>query len=258
MVLGKGRLVLIPLIGAFIPLLGALVDAQEAPVCGTCDRSECPEVGKCVGGTVPDICGCCMVCARGLGQRCDGEEAETKEYGTCGEYLSCSPRTDIGELDEGTCTCEEKGAVCGSDGVTYDTLCHLLEKTADDDTLTVVAREPCKSVPVIKSRPKDAIRPLGSIMVLDCEAVGFPVPELFWELNMADGSSFRLPSDNPGFAIQIRGGPEKHMVTAWAQIMNINVRTVGTYTCVAKNSEGEDRAAAKISLRDQDDSQNEI
>ncbi|XP_068221969.1 insulin-like growth factor-binding protein-related protein 1 [Palaemon carinicauda] len=239
---------------------GIFASAEGGPECEPCHRAECPDVGKCIGGTVMDVCGCCVVCARGLGQRCDMDSDETKEYGKCGEYLTCTKRTDIGDVEEGTCECEQTGAVCGSDGVTYDTLCHLLEKTAENEELTAVSREPCKAAPVIKSRPKDAVRPLGSIMVLDCEAIGFPVPDLFWELNMADGSSYKLPSDNPGFAIQIRGGPEKHMVTTWAQIMRINEETVGTYTCVAKNSEGEDRAAAKISLRDQDKpaSENEI
>ena len=45
---------------------------------------------------MPDLCGCCLVCARGLGQRCDPEGVSTKHYGTCGEFLTCQKRTDVG------------------------------------------------------------------------------------------------------------------------------------------------------------------
>lgn len=198
------------------------------------------------------------MCSRGLGQRCDLDSNVSGTYGTCGDYLVCRPRTDIGASQEATCACDSEGAVCGSDGVTYETLCHLLEKTAQNPQLSVVSRESCKTVPLIKSRPKDAIRPPGSIMVLDCEAAGFPVPDLTWELNRDDGSSFKLPSDDSGFAVQIRGGPEKHMVTGWVQIMRITKETVGTYTCVATNAQGEARASAKITLRGSGESENSM
>ena len=41
-----------------------------------------------------DVCGCCEVCARRLSQLCDLPDEPVK-YGSCGEYLSCKPRTDI-------------------------------------------------------------------------------------------------------------------------------------------------------------------
>ncbi|KAK7081027.1 Kazal-type serine protease inhibitor domain [Halocaridina rubra] len=238
------------------------VSAQDGDlVCGQCDRSSCPEPGACPGGRVLDLCGCCLMCARGLGQRCDMNPNIKKEYGPCGEYLQCALRTDIGNNKEATCKCETEGEVCGSDGLTYETLCHLLEKTSTNPSLSIVSRETCQSVPVIKSPPKDAVRPYGSIMVLDCEAAGFPVPEISFELNRPDGSSFKLPSDNSGFAVQVRGGPERHMVTGWVQIMRINDETIGTYTCVATNSKGEARASAKITLQgsgENEASENEI
>ncbi|XP_042887768.1 insulin-like growth factor-binding protein-related protein 1 [Penaeus japonicus] len=153
------------------------------------------------------------------------------------------------DTNEAVCVCDSLGEVCGSDDVTYDSLCHLLEKTADNPELYVVVRGPCKAVPVIMSAPEDAERPEGSILVLDCEVKGYPVPDVTWELNLDDGSSFKLPGDMSSVAVQVRGGPEKFMATGWVQIMRINKDTVGTYTCVATNSEGEARASAKVEIR---------
>ncbi|ROT76300.1 insulin-like binding protein [Penaeus vannamei] len=105
------------------------------------------------------------------------------------------------------------------------------------------------TAPVIVSAPEDAERPEGSILVLDCEVKGYPVPDVTWELNLEDGSSFKLPGDMSSLAVQVRGGPEKFMATGWVQIMRIKKDTVGTYSCVATNSEGEARAAAKVQIR---------
>lgn len=236
------------LLGLTTALLLALVAGQEGQQeqCGECDRSTCEEIGSCPGGIVMDVCGCCQVCARGLGQRCD--LTGTNMYGACGEYLECKARTDIGATTEATCLCEEEGSVCGSDGVTYESLCHLLQQTAETPELFVSVRGPCQGVPKIKSAPEDKVRPEGSILVLDCEAVGYPVPEISWELHRPDGSSLKLPSDDSSFAVQVRGGPEKHMVTGWVQIMRITRKSVGIYTCVATNEIGEVRSSASVSL----------
>jgi len=243
--------------------LGITIVAGMPEECGECDRSQCPDVGVCVGGAVPDVCGCCSVCSRGLGQRCEIDtearvrlDDEPGRYGLCGDHLVCRPRSDVPGSDEAVCECEETDEVCGSDGNTYPTLCHLLEESANNPDIYVAVRGPCKSVPLIKTVPNDAVRPEGSIMVLDCEAIGYPVPEMSWELNRNDGSSFRLPADNPLIAIQARGGPEQFMVTGWVQIMRVNKDTIGTYTCIATNSEGEARASAKLVLND--DKRNEV
>ncbi|XP_047486066.1 insulin-like growth factor-binding protein-related protein 1 [Penaeus chinensis] len=233
-------------------VLVAAASAQDLESkCEECDRSACPEVGSCPGGAVPDECGCCVICARGLGQRCDNETgaASRGRYGACGDHLVCRPRTDVGDSVEAVCECDSEGEVCGSDEVTYESLCHLLEKTADNPELFVAVRGPCKAAPVIMSPPEDAERPEGSILVLDCEVRGYPVPDVTWELNLKDGSSFKLPGDRSSLAVQVRGGPEPFMATGWVQIMRINKETVGTYSCVATNSEGEARASAKVQIR---------
>ncbi|XP_050699807.1 insulin-like growth factor-binding protein-related protein 1 isoform X2 [Eriocheir sinensis] len=234
----------------------SLSHAQDAPEpCGECD-STCPDVTTCKYGVVKDVCGCCEVCARGLGQRCD-EPYNVHEnahdlaphkpvYGSCGEYLVCVPRTDLQDSSEHTCQCSEDGQVCGSDGQTYTSLCHLLARTYELTDLHVAVRGPCMEAPTIRSTPEDTSRPLGSILVLDCEAKGFPVPTITWVLNKPDGSSLELPGDDSSFAVQVRGGPESNMVTGWVQIMRITKDTLGIYTCLAKNSEGEARASATV------------
>ncbi|KAK3867095.1 hypothetical protein Pcinc_027409 [Petrolisthes cinctipes] len=239
------------LLAIIAALLLVLVAGQEqGPECGVCDRSTCGDVTDCTGGVLLDECKCCKVCARNLGQRCDLTPATTN-FGKCGEFLQCRPRTDIGDGVEATCVCEEEGPVCGSDGATYESLCLLLKAATDTDRsseLFVEMRGPCMATPVIKSSPVDMVRPLGSILVLDCEAMGFPVPEISWELSKLDGSSFKLPSDDSSFAVQVRGGPEPYMVTGWVQIMRITEESLGIYTCVATNSEGQAKASATVSL----------
>nr|AYU97985.1 IGFBP-related protein 1 [Trichorhina tomentosa] len=211
--------------------------------CKKCDRLECPLVTFCPSGVTQDECGCCDVCLQRLGEKCDyAPEGEVAKFvnGQCGEFLSCSK--------DSICECAEEGQVCGSDDVSYNSLCELMEETANDNELTVVDREPCRKGPVIKSPPKDASRPVESILVLDCEAVGFPVPTLTWELYRPDGSTIQLPSDDSLVAVQVRGGPEKHMVSGWVQIMKILPENIGIYTCIATNAQGIAKASAKVSI----------
>nr|AYU97984.1 IGFBP-related protein 1 [Atlantoscia floridana] len=212
--------------------------------CEKCDRLECPLVTFCPTGVTQDKCGCCDICLQRLGEKCDyapeGEDVVKVVNGQCGEFLTCTK--------DGVCECAEEGQVCGSDDVTYNSLCEIMEKTAEDNALTVVDREPCRKGPLIKSPPKDASRPVESILVLDCEAVGYPVPVLTWELYRPDGSTVQLPSDDSLVAVQVRGGPEKHMVTGWVQIMKVLPENVGIYTCIATNSQGVAKASAKVSF----------
>nr|AYU97965.1 IGFBP-related protein 1 [Eluma caelata] len=212
--------------------------------CGKCDRLECPLVTFCPVGVTQDKCGCCDICLLRLGEKCDyapeGEEFSKVVNGECGEFLSCS--------EENICECAEEGQVCGSDGLTYNSLCELMEETTKNNELNVVNREPCRKGPVIKSPPKDSSRPAESILVLDCEATGYPVPTLTWEFYRQDGSTIQLPSDDSLVAVQVRGGPEKHMVSGWVQIMKVLPENVGIYTCIATNSQGVAKASAKVTF----------
>jgi len=251
--------VLLVAIGA-ATLLVAVAVGQEAE-CGDCDRADCPELGKCPMGVVKDFCGCCDVCAGRMGDRCQNTTEENPVYLPCGNDLVCKLRYDVPDSSESSCECNEEGEVCGSNGVTYKTPCHLLEEVVEIPELFVKERGPCRGVPKIKSPPKDAVRPEGGIMVMDCEASGYPVPTITWELYQPDKNVLILPSDDSAIAVQVRGGPEKHMVTGWVQIMRVNQNNVGTYSCVASNSEGEARATATATLLaegEEDTSKNEI
>nr|ART33388.1 insulin-like peptide binding protein [Chaceon quinquedens] len=228
-------------------LLLPFTAAQDSGVtCGECDKSKCPNVDDCPSGVMQDPCGCCDLCARGLGQLCDFDNTG-HVFGTCGEYLKCTTRTDIQDSQEATCQCQEQTQVCGTDKVTYPTLCHLLAKVQDLPGLEVAVRGPCMAAPTIRSKPEDKMRPMDSFLVLDCEASGYPVPTISWRLSKLDGTSLELPGDNPAFAVQVRGGPENSMVTGWVQIMKITEESLGVYSCLATNSEGEAQASATVS-----------
>ena len=54
--------------------------------------------------------------------------------------------------------------------------------------------------------------------------------------------------DDPELVVMVRGGPESFMATSWLQIMALGEDDVGTYICVASNSEGVARSAAEVSL----------
>ena len=50
------------------------------------------------------------------------------------------------------------------------------------------------AAPVIVSPPKDSYGPLGANLTLDCEARGFPAPEISWKFVSAKGETTTLPS----------------------------------------------------------------
>lgn len=65
-------------------------------ICPTCDRLFCTvrKVSKlkCKGGVTTDICGCCPVCAKQVGEPCGGE---WNYLGKCDEGLYCEATTRI-------------------------------------------------------------------------------------------------------------------------------------------------------------------
>ncbi|XP_063608646.1 insulin-like growth factor-binding protein 7 [Penaeus indicus] len=56
--------------------------------CNDCDAAPCPALpGRgCPHGVVKDICGCCDVCGKGYGEKCD-------------EFIKCGPRLTCKVLD---------------------------------------------------------------------------------------------------------------------------------------------------------------
>lgn len=98
--------------------------------CPACDKTACTKVrqAQCPSREVTrDACGCCKVCASGLGERCGGFSWAD---GICGKGLFCArymlhfqARIEFGEA--GTCVCFERDSVCGADGNLYDDVCTL-------------------------------------------------------------------------------------------------------------------------------------
>ncbi|KAM7284838.1 Kazal-type serine protease inhibitor domain containing protein [Ixodes scapularis] len=128
-------------------LFGALAALAARDECGPCDPDACRTPDSCLAGLVKDACGCCMVCGQREGHRCYHRSvAGSWEHGPCGEDLDCRPRADLapGDPAEALCVCNKAWPMCGSDGVTYDSVCQLTEaRYSRRDGLEAASRGPC-------------------------------------------------------------------------------------------------------------------
>jgi len=214
-----------------------------------------------LAGMVKDKCNCCYVCGQMEGERCfdghlKGIPPHFNKYGPCGENLVCRLRTDLPPSDapEALCYCSSDEAICGSDGITYDNMCKLLEaRYKRRDGLVAVSRGPCRSAPKIVSALEDINAINGSNVAFSCEVTGWPVPAIEWRV-IRDDNDNRLPdpmpSDDPHVAVQSRGGPNNYEVSGWLQLLSIKPSDSGVYSCVAINEEGEASSSAKLVVSD--------
>jgi len=228
------------------------VSLAQSPVtvsCPPCDLSECESVDHCIAGVLLDTCKCCQVCARSEGELCD--KSNVGDLGMCGDNLECT--TDK-ETEEQLCLCTDTKMVCGSDGVSYETPCQLNEqsvrRSADtkQEPLKMEYWGPCKHSPVIVTPPTDTFGPKGANLTLDCEARGFPAPDITWQYENMEGNTISLPSDDQMISVQMRGGPEPLMATGWAQIISLDPSYSGIYRCIASNSLGKVHATATVGV----------
>lgn len=70
------------------------------------------------------------------------------KYGRCGDDLECRVRKDLENVEgpEAICYCRTEGALCGTDNVTYDSMCQLTAARIIKDAHIGVGREgPCNS-----------------------------------------------------------------------------------------------------------------
>ncbi|KAJ8339838.1 hypothetical protein SKAU_G00344710 [Synaphobranchus kaupii] len=158
---------------------------RAARSCGTCEPSSCvplPTDG-CAFGTMLDPCGCCEICAAGLGESCGGRGLSARR---CAPGMECVKDADEQKSKFGICVCKSNYEVCGSDGVTYKTGCDLKaanQKAINQEKpeITVQNKGKCAQVPVIVTPPKDIWNVTGSQVFLSCEAIGVPTPVLTWK-----------------------------------------------------------------------------
>lgn len=199
------------------------------------------------GPETPALSGEGQPCVRGAGPR-------------CGAGLECFRADKKSKV--GVCTCKSTHEVCGSDGVTYKTVCAL--KSANDrrdlelqpEPVTFKGKGRCPSAPRIVTPPGEVYNVSGSQVYLSCEAVGVPTPVLTWN-KVVNGGRKKvelLPGDRDNLAVQTRGGPEKHEVTGWVLISPLTEAEQGVYECHASNSQGAASAMGAIHLvQNQDD-----
>lgn len=237
-------------------LVGLVVVFGMDEDCEECQAELCPIPHGCEAGLVKDHCGCCNVCAKTEYELCDHPEVQNPpgvHHGDCGDNLVCRLRQDVEEdeeqPDEALCFCNIEGALCGSDGVTYDNLCQLMAAgVRSENKIVVASKGPCEKAPEIVSKPEHVKEPEGSNVALICEATGYPIPAVEWTWTRVDGKTEFLPSDDLRISVNMRGGPERWQITGWLQIMDVHEEHEGDYTCIAQNKLGMAKASARVKV----------
>jgi len=213
---------------------------EKCKICPVLERSEC------LAGVDKDAeCGCCDVCSRFEGQKCDMRNDKTN-HGSCGDGLECKKNRG-GNI----CQCLWVEILCGTDGVTYNNLCQLMAAAVRDDKkdkLEVASVGPCEPGAKIITAPQYIKNTTNKNVVLSCEAIGFPTPKIVWLVKHANSKTFILPGDDDHIVTAMRGGPNKYQVTGWMQIEGLQKQHEGDYTCIATNEHNEDKATARIKV----------
>lgn len=99
----------------------------------------------------------------------------------------------------------EQSSACGSNNKTYATPCALFEESMrlkSPSSLKLQHLGPCESRPWIVSPSKHVSSTPGHYIALNCEVKGFPIPDIYWEFQSADGKQvLKLPGMNPRYYI---------------------------------------------------------
>ena len=77
------------------------LDDKDTGHCGICRKEECPPASDCRAGLVLDRCGCCNICGRIEGEKCDNYTLPLQykdRYGFCGDNMACLLRNDLEDL----------------------------------------------------------------------------------------------------------------------------------------------------------------
>ncbi|XP_070286210.1 insulin-like growth factor-binding protein-like 1 [Myotis yumanensis] len=247
-------LLLLPPLALGLGLLGA---GGRRPDCGPCRPERCPAPARCPAPGIParDECGCCARCLGAEGASCGGPAGAR-----CGPELVCASRA-AGVAPEGTglCVCAQRGAVCGSDGRSYPSVCALRLRARHAPGrhlghLHKVRDGPCEFAPVVVIPPRSVHNITGAQVYLSCEVRAVPPPVITWRkvTQSPEGTQALedLPGDHVNIAVQVRGGPSDHEATAWILINPLRKEDEGVYQCHSVNSVGEAQSHGKVTVSD--------
>ncbi|XP_066474229.1 insulin-like growth factor-binding protein-like 1 [Tiliqua scincoides] len=234
--------------------------------CAPCQQELCAPV-RCAAPelTARDECDCCPRCLSAEGERCGGARGAR-----CGPGLVCvsqrpaeppsPPPQEAEEEGTGRCVCKEDGAVCGSDGRSYGSVCalHLHSWRAQHggrERVRKVHDGECKLAPAIVVPPKKIHNITGAQVYLSCEVKAVPTPIITWKKVTESPKGVKLleelPGDRVNMAVQVRGGPSKHESTGWVLINPLTKEDEGVYQCHASNMVGETHAEGNIKVLEQ-------
>ncbi|XP_017536556.2 insulin-like growth factor-binding protein-like 1 [Manis javanica] len=252
--------VLFPLLLLLPPLapgLGLRSAGGRRTECGPCRPERCPAPIRCPALRIAarDECGCCASCLGAEGASCGGRAGAR-----CGPGLVCASRT-AGAAPEGTglCVCAQRGAVCGSDGRSYPSICALRLRawhapSAHPGHLHKVRDGLCEFAPVVVVPPRGIHNVTGAQVYLSCEVRAVPIPVITWRkvTQSPEGTQVLedLPGDHINIAVQVRGGPSDHEATAWILINPLRKEDEGVYQCHSANAVGQAQANSTVTVTD--------
>uniref|UniRef100_A0A8B9S571 Insulin like growth factor binding protein like 1 n=1 Tax=Apteryx owenii TaxID=8824 RepID=A0A8B9S571_APTOW len=183
---------------------------------------------------------------------------------TCITVSRWRPGAGAGGLEgTGLCVCKEDGAVCGSDGRSYRSVCALhlrswVSLQSGGERIRKAHDGECKLAPVIVVSPKKIHNVTGAQVYLSCEVKAVPTPVITWRKVSESPKGVKLleelPGDRVNMAVQVRGGPSKHEGTGWVLINPLMKEDEGVYQCHATNMAGEAHADGSITVTEQNKS----
>uniref|UniRef100_A0A8C9AK21 Insulin-like growth factor-binding protein-like 1 n=1 Tax=Prolemur simus TaxID=1328070 RepID=A0A8C9AK21_PROSS len=246
---------LLLLLPPLAPGLGLRGADSRRPECGPCRPERCPALAGCPapGISARDECGCCARCLGAEGASCGGRAGAR-----CGPGLVCASRA-AGAAPEGTglCVCAQRGAVCGSDGRSYPSICALRLRVRHSPRAHLShlhkARDgPCEFAPVVIIPPQSVHNVTGAQVCLSCEVRAVPTPVITWKkVTQSPGGTQvleELPGDHVNIAVQVRGGPSDHEATAWLLINPLRKEDEGLYECHSANVVGEAQSHGTVTV----------